>query len=57
MAKLYWRIKKNGKWTWTPAVYDMQQDRYDEIGGCQVLLWWPSDTEEGETLCSRCKAR
>ena len=19
MAKLYWRIKKNGKWTWTPA--------------------------------------
>lgn len=20
MAKLYWRVKKNGKWTWTPAV-------------------------------------
>lgn len=20
MAKLYWRIKKNGKWTWTPAI-------------------------------------
>ncbi len=20
MAKLYWRIKKNGKWTWRPAV-------------------------------------
>lgn len=20
MAKLYWRIKKEGKWTWTPAV-------------------------------------
>lgn len=20
MAKLYWRIKKNGKWTWQPAV-------------------------------------
>lgn len=19
MAKLYWRIKKNGRWTWTPA--------------------------------------
>ena len=19
MAKLYWRIKKNGKWTWRPA--------------------------------------
>ena len=20
MAKLYWRVKKNGKWTWRPAV-------------------------------------
>jgi hypothetical protein len=20
MAKLYWRVKKNGKWTWTTAV-------------------------------------
>jgi hypothetical protein len=20
MAKLYWRMKKNGKWTWRPAV-------------------------------------
>ncbi len=19
MASLYWRVKKNGKWTWTPA--------------------------------------
>ena len=19
MAKLYWRIKRNGKWTWAPA--------------------------------------
>ncbi len=22
MAKLYWRIKRNGKWTWTPATID-----------------------------------
>ena len=20
MAKLYWRVKKNGKWTWRPAI-------------------------------------
>jgi hypothetical protein len=20
MAKLYWRVKVDGKWTWTPAV-------------------------------------
>jgi len=21
MAKLYWRVKKNGRWTWKPAVH------------------------------------
>ena len=45
MPRLYWRVKKNGRWTWTPAVYDMETDRYDEIRGCHVLLWWPSDKE------------
>jgi len=20
MAKLYWRVKRDGKWTWTPAI-------------------------------------
>jgi len=20
MAKLYWRVKRNGKWTWSPAI-------------------------------------
>lgn len=20
MAKLYWRVKRNGKWTWRPAI-------------------------------------
>ena len=23
MAKLYWRVKQNGKWTWTPAFHEM----------------------------------
>ena len=22
MAKLYWRVKRNGKWTWRSATYD-----------------------------------
>lgn len=22
MAKLYWRVKRNGKWTWRTAIYD-----------------------------------
>lgn len=22
MARLYWRVKKNGKWTWTPATLE-----------------------------------
>ncbi len=46
MAKLYWRVKRNGKWTWTPAVYDLHKDRYQEIGGCEVTLWWPTEEEE-----------
>ncbi len=25
MAKLYWRIKKNGKWTWRPAQVRMRR--------------------------------
>ncbi len=27
MAKLYWRVKKNGKWTWQPANVHEQQLR------------------------------
>ncbi len=45
MAKLYWRIKKNGKWTWVPAVYDLHVDRVDEIGGANITLWWPTEEE------------
>lgn len=45
MAKLYWRIKKNGKWTWVAAIYDMIADRYEEIKGCEVILWWPEEEE------------
>jgi hypothetical protein len=25
MAKLYWRIKKNGKWTWAPLTQAQQE--------------------------------
>jgi len=50
--KLYWRIKIDGKWTFIPAVYDLIQDRYDEINGCEVLLWWPTDGERDETKVS-----
>jgi hypothetical protein len=28
MAKLYWRIKKNGKWTWKPAKYICAKHRF-----------------------------
>ncbi len=29
MAKLYWRVKVNGKWTWKPAtVHDWETDLY-----------------------------
>lgn len=27
MAKLYWRVKLNGKWTWRPAVGVLTWDK------------------------------
>ena len=31
MAKLYWRVKKKGKWTWRPAgkLLEYHQDEHD----------------------------
>lgn len=26
--KLYWRFKKDGKWTWKPAIYNKLQNFY-----------------------------
>lgn len=28
MAKLYWRVKKNAKWTWVPAKLDTRNAEY-----------------------------
>jgi len=33
MAKLYWRVKRDGKWTWAPAevTYYNKDDTYVEV--------------------------
>ncbi len=31
MAKLYWRVKKNGRWTWVPACVVHQEWTSDEL--------------------------
>lgn len=31
MTKLYWRVKKNGKWTWQPARVVHQEWNSDEL--------------------------
>jgi hypothetical protein len=36
--KLYWRIKKNGKWTWTPWQWTDQD--FDEL--------WSQESTKGE---------
>lgn len=50
MARLYWRVKKNGKWTWIPAVYDLHRGKEPHEYGELVTLWWPTpaDLEEEE---------
>ena len=40
MAKLYWRVKRNGKWTWKPA-------RRDDCK-CGKLNIYSPDLEEEE---------
>lgn len=45
MAKLYWRIKVNEKWTWTPAIYDLHEDGCSHPDGELVTLWWPTEQE------------
>ena len=46
MAKLYWRIKRNGKWTWVAATpantsYDLSRERtiYDGPETCIDYQW------------------
>lgn len=48
MAKLYWRVKKRGKWTWIPAVWDLHLNQVDHPDGELVTLWWPSPEELGD---------
>ena len=48
MAKLYWRVKKGGKWTWVPAVWDLHHGKVGHPDGELVTLWWPSEYELGE---------
>ena len=50
MARLYWRVKKDGKWTWRPAVYDMhnavevmRETLHPDAE--LVTLWWPTEDE------------
>ena len=37
MAKLYWRIKKNGKWTWVPANVITEKPEHDLVHVCTRL--------------------
>jgi len=30
-GKLYWRIKKDGKWTWTPATVSVAENGYHVV--------------------------
>lgn len=50
--KLYWRVKKNGKWTWIAAVYDLHEGECTHKDGEVVTLWWPTDGDIDETKMS-----
>jgi hypothetical protein len=41
MAKLYWRVKRNGKWTWRPA-----NVKFEKTNDVTNNLWVEIVTEE-----------
>ena len=42
MAKLYWRVKKDGKWTWRPVIVN----EIDTAGGVKGWNWYLIQEEE-----------
>ena len=44
MAKLYWRVKQNGKWTWTPAEVQDHNDYWKMVSTVHIKC----ETEEEE---------
>ena len=58
--KLYWRTKKNGKWTWiaVDSLCDLHVD--EQFGGIQNCVgnpdYYPSDNEElGASIVYSCR--
>jgi len=41
MAKLYWRVKKNGKWTWRSATVIDEHTPYLTGVGDDIGVWIP----------------
>ncbi len=37
MAKLYWRVKKDGKWTWAAALVTDEDDERVEVAKLHVI--------------------
>ncbi len=39
MAKLYWRVKKDGKWTWTPVTdYKLAIEKLKELDSADEAI-------------------
>lgn len=48
MAKLYWRVKKNRKWTWQPAEIMVSHLNDDEDGTLPYKSYEVRELEEEE---------
>ena len=47
-GKLYWRIKKNDKWTWRPVVVDGEFKEFNKILDSLGLTLWDIETMRKE---------
>jgi hypothetical protein len=49
--KLYWKVKRDGKWQWVVANYKVEEP-FDSDESAIVTLWAPEEHERCE--CKRC---
>ncbi len=56
MAKLYWRVKINNKWTWRPADVASQDDSFVRVSKESMYEYIPLLDEEDDPSEDYCRA-
>ncbi len=55
MAKLYWRVKRDGKWTWIAATRENTREIYDDVNIIMDVETLVFDEFDEDLYCPFCK--